>query len=128
MTNDVTKIENARALKAMGMPLNLPITERTFAPKSSRLWFGVVRDGRKFLEQTIQYEGGNPTHAVTKRGNSRSAGYNVQQLPSTDTSLSLPQPMKRRRQGWRSFSQPLGRSSVSGLKYSTPLRTVTPSR
>jgi hypothetical protein len=55
MTNDITKIDNARALKAMGMPLNLPVEERTFAPKGTKLWVAVVKAGREFLGQTFKY-------------------------------------------------------------------------
>jgi hypothetical protein len=53
--NDITKIRNARALKAMGMPLNMPVEERTFAPKGTKLWVAVIRRGRDFLEKTIKY-------------------------------------------------------------------------
>jgi hypothetical protein len=45
----ITKIEDARSLKTMKLPLNLPIEDRTFSEEYSKNWFALYGAYEQFI-------------------------------------------------------------------------------
>jgi|SRR5215472_14149288 len=45
----ITRLEDARALKQIGAPLNTPIEERTFTTECSKHWFRVMKAHADFM-------------------------------------------------------------------------------
>ena len=51
----ITQLEDARQLKRMHLPLNLPITHRTFSADCARHWFDLMDAHGKFVAAVLEY-------------------------------------------------------------------------
>ena len=60
MTDDITKLENARVLKQMGAPLDTPVEERVCSLDYSRHWFALMDARDKFMVAVGEYAGSSP--------------------------------------------------------------------
>ncbi|WP_407192821.1 hypothetical protein [Bradyrhizobium sp. STM 3566] len=54
----VTKLEHARALKQMKIPLNTPVEQRTFSAEYTRNWVHLMAAHREFTQAVTQYTTG----------------------------------------------------------------------
>jgi hypothetical protein len=54
----ITDIEDARALKAMNLPLDLPVDHRTFSPEYTRHWFGLMDAHGRFVQAVSEFSVG----------------------------------------------------------------------
>jgi hypothetical protein len=54
--SDFVNIEDAKALKRMGLPLNMPIEHRQSARESTKPWCRLWDDPAKFCWRTLDYE------------------------------------------------------------------------
>src|SRR5215831_238618 len=50
-----TRLEDARALKQIGAPLNTPIEERTFPTEYSKHWFRLMKAHADFMIAVSEY-------------------------------------------------------------------------
>jgi len=57
----VTKLEHARELKQVKMPLNMQVEERTFSLDYTKHWEGLMNSHGDFMRAVYQYTTG--THA-----------------------------------------------------------------
>jgi hypothetical protein len=55
--SEITNLQQARELKAAGLPLNLEVETRHWSRKTSELMFGVDKAQDKFLDQVMKYSG-----------------------------------------------------------------------
>jgi hypothetical protein len=55
--SEITNIQQARELKAAGLPLNLEVETRHWSRKTSELMFGVDKAQGKFLDKVMRYSG-----------------------------------------------------------------------
>ena len=54
---DITNIQQARELKAAGLPPNLKVITKHWSRKTSELMFGVDKAQGKFLDKVMRYSG-----------------------------------------------------------------------
>ena len=54
--SDLVNIEDAKALKRMGLPLYMPVEHRQFARESTKLWCRLWDDLAKFCGRMLDYE------------------------------------------------------------------------
>jgi hypothetical protein len=55
MSEHITKLENAKAMRRMCMPLNTPVIERTFSKQYSRLWVRYMKACMAFARATLDH-------------------------------------------------------------------------
>jgi len=54
----ITKLEDARALKRVNLPLNLPVEHRTFSAGYSEHWLDLMNAHGSFMSAVIEYADG----------------------------------------------------------------------
>jgi hypothetical protein len=55
MSDNITRIEDARALKRMGMPANMPVKQMEFSSEYTRLWLDLMRGYERFAKALLRY-------------------------------------------------------------------------
>ncbi len=58
MTSSITRLEHARTLKRMHLPLNMPVEERTFSPGYSKHWADLMNAHGAFMIAVGKYSDG----------------------------------------------------------------------
>jgi hypothetical protein len=58
MIKPITRLEDARVLRKIGAPLNMPIEERTFSPDYSNHWTDLTNAYAKFMIAVHEYSDG----------------------------------------------------------------------
>jgi hypothetical protein len=67
MTNTPTNLDDARELKSVGLPVNLPLEHREFSAEYSEHWLALLKAKTDFVIAVRRYSDGGPRAATARQ-------------------------------------------------------------